>query len=542
MLTYKELHREVCRAANMLKGHGVQRGDRVTLYLPMIVEAAVMMLACTRIGAIHSVIFGGFSAESIVDRINDCESRFVITADEGLRGGRTIPLKRIMDEALERCPQVKKCIVVRRTGGSVSWKAGRDFWYQDEIQRSSTTCAPESMGAEDPLFLLYTSGSTNKPKAILHSTGGYLCYASYTHEMVFDLRPDDVYFCSADLGWITGHSYLLYGPLSNASTIVLFEGVPTYPDPSRFWQIVDKYRVSLFYTAPTAIRSLMREGNSFVKRSSRQSLRILGTVGEPINPEAWLWYYETIGDGRCPVVDTWWQTETGGILISPLPAATPLKPGSATLPLFGIKPELRDEKGNSIEGPGEGSLCIADSWPGQMRGIYNDPSRFESTYFSAFPGSYFTGDGCRRDDDGYYWITGRIDDVLNIAGHRLGTAEIESALVSHEKVAEAAVVGVPHSIKGQSIYAFVTLKASHPYPAAGDLKLQKNLIQWVRKEIGPIATPEFIHWAPALPKTRSGKIMRRILRKIAEGSVDNLGDISTLADPSVIESLVKTRA
>lgn len=536
-ITYRELYEMVNKAANVLKNLGVKKGDRVTIYLPMIPEAAVAMLACTRIGAIHSVVFGGFSADSIRDRILDGKSDFVITADEGRRGGKVIPLKSAVDLALEKCPGVRKVLVVKRGSSYLDLKIGRDLWWHDEIAKAGAECVPEIMDAEDPLFLLYTSGSTNKPKGVLHTTGGYLVYASYTHEIVFDLKEDDIYFCTADLGWITGHSYLLYGPLCNGATTLMFEGVPTYPSSSRLWEIVDKHKVSIFYTAPTAIRSLMKEGDAPVKRSSRKSLRILGSVGEPINPEAWLWYYRVVGDERCPVVDTWWQTETGGILISPIPGVTKLKPGSATEALFGIEPVIFSAEGKILEGAGEGILCLATSWPGQMRSLYGDHKRFEETYFKAYPGYYFTGDGCRRDEEGYYWITGRVDDVINVAGHRLGTAEIESSLVGHPQVAEAAVVGFPHDIKGQGIYAFVTLKSEVKESAP----LKSELIQWVRKEISPIATPDIIQWAPALPKTRSGKIMRRILRKIAEGATDNLGDISTLADPKVVEDLLKGR-
>jgi len=536
-ITYRELYEMVNKAANVLKNLGVKKGDRVTIYLPMIPEAAVAMLACTRIGAIHSVVFGGFSADSIRDRILDGKSDFVITADEGRRGGKVIPLKSAVDLALEKCPGVRKVLVVKRGSSYLDLKIGRDLWWHDEIAKAGAECAPEIMDAEDPLFLLYTSGSTNKPKGVLHTTGGYLVYASYTHEIVFDLKEDDIYFCTADLGWITGHSYLLYGPLCNGATTLMFEGVPTYPSSSRLWEIVDKHKVSIFYTAPTAIRALMKEGDAPVKRSSRKSLRILGSVGEPINPEAWLWYYRVVGNERCPVVDTWWQTETGGILISPIPGVTKLKPGSATEALFGIEPVIFSAEGKILEGAGEGILCLATSWPGQMRSLYGDHKRFEETYFKAYPGYYFTGDGCRRDEEGYYWITGRVDDVINVAGHRLGTAEIESSLVGHPQVAEAAVVGFPHDIKGQGIYAFVTLKSEVKESAP----LKSELIQWVRKEISPIATPDIIQWAPALPKTRSGKIMRRILRKIAEGATDNLGDISTLADPKVVEDLLKGR-
>ena len=536
-ISYAELHDNVCRLANALKGLGVKRGDRVTIYLPMIPEAAYAMLACARIGAIHSVVFGGFSPDSLVGRIQDCGSTILITADEGVRGGRKIPLKANADEALAKCPGVKSCVVVRRTGGSIRWVEGRDVWYHDIVGAASRDCPPEEMGAEDPLFILYTSGSTGKPKGVLHTTGGYLVFCAMTHQYVFDYHDGDIYWCTADVGWVTGHSYIIYGPLANGATTLMFEGVPNYPDFSRFWQVVDKHKVNIFYTAPTAIRALMREGDAPVKQTSRKSLRLLGTVGEPINPEAWLWYHSVVGEGRCPVVDTWWQTETGGILISPLPGATPLKPGSATRPFFGVRPAIVDGEGNLLEGEAEGNLCLLDSWPGQMRTVYGDHKRFAETYFSTFPGKYFTGDGCRRDADGYYWITGRVDDVINVSGHRLGTAEVESALVAHPKVAEAAVVGYPHEIKGQGIYAYVTLVAGEE-PSD---ELRKELVQWVRKEIGPIASPDLIQWAPGLPKTRSGKIMRRILRKIAENDPGNLGDVSTLADPSVVSDLVENR-
>jgi acetyl-CoA synthetase len=536
-ISYAELHDNVCRLANALKGLGVKRGDRVTIYLPMIPEAAYAMLACARIGAIHSVVFGGFSPDSLVGRIQDCGSTILITADEGVRGGRKIPLKANADEALAKCPGVKSCVVVRRTGGSIRWVEGRDVWYHDIVGAASRDCPPEEMGAEDPLFILYTSGSTGKPKGVLHTTGGYLVFCAMTHQYVFDYHDGDIYWCTADVGWVTGHSYIIYGPLANGATTLMFEGVPNYPDFSRFWQVVDKHKVNIFYTAPTAIRALMREGEGPVKKTSRKSLRLLGTVGEPINPEAWLWYHSVVGEGRCPVVDTWWQTETGGILISPLPGATPLKPGSATRPFFGVRPAIVDGEGNVLEGEAEGNLCLLDSWPGQMRTVYGDHKRFAETYFSTFPGKYFTGDGCRRDADGYYWITGRVDDVINVSGHRLGTAEVESALVAHPKVAEAAVVGYPHEIKGQGIYAYVTLVAGEE-PSD---ELRKELVQWVRKEIGPIASPDLIQWAPGLPKTRSGKIMRRILRKIAENDPGNLGDVSTLADPSVVSDLVENR-
>ena len=536
-VSYAELHQNVCRLANVLKAKGVKRGDRVTIYMPMIPEIAYAMLACARIGAIHSVVFGGFSPESLVGRIQDCKSSAIITADEGLRGGRKVPLKANTDEALKKCPDVKTCIVVRRTGGEINWVEGRDIWYHEACAKVSSDCPPEPMGAEDPLFILYTSGSTGKPKGVLHTTGGYLVYAAMTHQYVFDYHDGDIYWCTADVGWVTGHSYIVYGPLANGATTVMFEGVPNYPDASRFWQVVDKHKINIFYTAPTAIRALMREGEAPVKRTSRKSIRLLGTVGEPINPEAWLWYHRVVGEGRSPIVDTWWQTETGGILITPLPGAIPLKPGSATKPFFGVQPVIVDGDGRLLEGAATGNLCIADSWPGQMRTVYGDHQRFIDTYFKAYPGKYFTGDGCRRDEDGYYWITGRVDDVLNVAGHRMGTAEVESALVAHKKVAEAAVVGYPHDIKGQGIYAYVTLKAG----IEATEELRKELVQWVRKEIGPIASPDLIQWAPGLPKTRSGKIMRRILRKIAENDYSNLGDTSTLADPTVVTDLVNNR-
>ncbi len=526
----------MCRFANVLKKHGVNRGDRVTLYMPMIPEAAYAMLACARIGAVHSVVFGGFSPDSLAGRIEDCGSDFVITADEGLRGGKTIPLKANVDAALEKV-SVRSVLVVRRTGADVAWVEGRDIDYGPEAASVEADCPPEPMGAEDPLFILYTSGSTGKPKGVLHTTGGYLVWAAWTHEVTFDYRPGQVFWCTADVGWVTGHSYLVYGPLANAATTVMFEGVPNYPDHSRFWQVVDKHRVEIFYTAPTALRALMREGDGPVKATSRASLRLLGTVGEPINPEAWRWYHEVVGEGRCPIVDTWWQTETGGHLITPLPGATDLKPGSATLPLPGIQLQIVDAEGHELTGPTEGNLCITDSWPGQMRTLYGDDQRFFDTYFSTYPGRYFTGDGCRRDADGYYWITGRVDDVINVSGHRMGTAEVESALVLHPYVAEAAVVGYPHDIKGQGIYAYVTLNAG--VDAHDDLRAE--LIKHVRGEIGPIAAPDVIHWAPGLPKTRSGKIMRRILRKIAENELGALGDTSTLADPGVVDDLVKGR-
>ncbi len=538
-ITYRELHAEVCKFANTLKHLGVVKGDRVAIYLPMIPEAAVAMLACARLGAIHSVVFGGFSPDSLAGRIADSTAKVVITADEGLRAGKRIPLKVNVDAALERpgTSSVETVIVVRRTGGVVPMQSPRDRWYHVLMEGQSADCPPTTVEAEHPLFILYTSGSTGKPKGVLHTSGGYLVYASYTHELVFDLREDDVYWCTADVGWVTGHSYVVYGPLANGATTVMFEGVPNYPDVSRFWQVVDKHKVSLFYTAPTAIRALMRDGEAPVKACSRISLRVLGTVGEPINPEAWEWYNRVVGDERCPIVDTWWQTETGGILITPLPGAIATKPGSATLPFFGIKPAIVDADGVAQEGVAEGNLLITDSWPGQVRTIYGDHQRFIETYFSAYPGNYFTGDGARRDEDGYYWITGRVDDVINVSGHRLGTAEVESALVAHPKVAEAAVVGCPHDIKGQGIYAYVTLIAGE----TGNDELRKELIAWVRKEIGPIATPDYLQWAPGLPKTRSGKIMRRILRKIGENLPDQLGDITTLADPGVVKSLVDER-
>lgn len=540
-ITYRELHAEVCKLANVLKRRGVKKGDRVTIYMPMIPETAVAMLACTRIGAIHSVIFGGFSPDSLAGRIVDCKSDFVITADQGLRGGRPIPLKDNTDKAIAIAEkagiEVGQVLVVRRTGGDIGWVEGRDIWYHDEMADASTECAPERMNAEDPLFILYTSGSTGSPKGVLHTTGGYLVFVSMTHEYVFDYHDGDIYWCTADVGWVTGHSYILYGPLANGATTLMFEGVPNYPDSSRFWQIVDKHQVNIFYTAPTAIRALMGAGDNLVTASSRKSLRLLGSVGEPINPEAWEWYYRVVGEERCPVVDTWWQTETGGILISPLPGAIDLKPGSATKPFFGVKPQLVDGEGQIIEGAGSGNLCIIDSWPGQMRTVYGDHERFIQTYFSTYKGKYFTGDGCRRDKDGYYWITGRVDDVLNVSGHRMGTAEVESALVAHPKVSEAAVVGYPHDLKGQGIYCYVTLMTGEN-PSE---ELKKELIAHVRQEIGPIASPDKIQFAPGLPKTRSGKIMRRILRKIAEDDYTALGDTSTLADPAVVTDLVDNR-
>ena len=532
-VTYRELHEAVCRLANALKARGVQKGDRVTIYLPMIPEAAIAMLACARIGAIHSVVFGGFSPDSLVGRIKDCRSTVLITADEGRRGGRAIPLKRNADNALRHCPEVRDVVVVRHTGGNIDWVEGRDLWYHEVCAAASPDCPPEEMSAEDPLFILYTSGSTGQPKGVLHTTGGYLVYTSMTHEYVFDYREGEVYWCTADIGWVTGHSYIVYGPLANGATTLIFEGVPNYPDASRFWQVVDKHNVSIFYTAPTAIRALMREGEEYVRRTSRRSLRILGSVGEPINPEAWLWYYDHVGEQRCPVVDTWWQTETGGILIAPIPGATPLKPGSATRPFFGVKPVIVDNNGKVVDGSGEGNLCIANAWPGMMRTVFGDHRRFVQTYFSDFPGLYFTGDGARRDEDGFYWLTGRVDDVINVAGHRLGTAEIESALVAHPRVAEAAVVGYPHDIKGQGIYAYVTLKVTE---TPSD-ELRRELVAWVRQEISPIAAPDLLQWAPGLPKTRSGKIMRRILRKIAANEHDALGDVTTLADPTVVDEL-----
>ncbi|HKQ94223.1 MAG TPA: acetate--CoA ligase [Aestuariivirgaceae bacterium] len=536
-ITYRELHQQVCRFANVLKKLGVRKGDRVTIYMPMIPETAYAMLACTRIGAVHSVVFGGFSPESLAGRITDANSKLVITADEGLRGGRRIPLKQNTDEALKKCAGDERVLVVRRTGGQIAMTPGRDVWYHNEAATVDARCPPERMKAEDPLFILYTSGSTGKPKGVLHTTGGYLVYVAMTHQYVFDYHDGDVYWCTADVGWVTGHSYILYGPLANGATTMMFEGVPNYPDASRFWQVVDKHAVNIFYTAPTAIRALMGAGEDFVKRCSRASLRLLGTVGEPINPEAWEWYYRVVGDKRCPVVDTWWQTETGGIMISPLPGATKLKPGSATRPFFGCRPALVDETGRELEGAASGNLVLLDSWPGQMRTVYGDHDRFVQTYFSTYKGKYFTGDGCRRDADGYYWITGRVDDVLNVSGHRLGTAEVESALVAHPKVAEAAVVGYPHDIKGQGIYCYVTLMAGE---SGGDA-LRKELVTWVRQEIGALAAPDKIQFAPGLPKTRSGKIMRRILRKIAEDDFSNLGDISTLADPAVVDDLVANR-
>jgi acetyl-CoA synthetase len=540
-VTYRELHGHVCRLANVLKARGVKRGDRVTIYMPMIPEAAYAMLACARIGAVHSVVFGGFSPDSLANRIADCASEFVITADEGIRGGRPVPLKVNTDKAIARAgaqgANVRHVLVVRRTGNPVDMQPGRDFWYDEEVEKAPAECPPEAMGAEDPLFILYTSGSTGKPKGVLHTTGGYLLFASMTHQYVFDYHDGDIYWCTADVGWVTGHSYILYGPLANGATTLMFEGVPNYPTASRFWEVIDKHSVNIFYTAPTAIRALMGAGDQHVQKTSRKSLRLLGSVGEPINPEAWEWYHRVVGDGRCPIVDTWWQTETGGIMITPLPGAIPQKPGSATKPFFGVQPCLVDSDGNVLQGATDGNLCITESWPGQMRTVYGDHDRFVQTYFSTYKGKYFTGDGCRRDGDGYYWITGRVDDVINVAGHRMGTAEVESALVAHPKVSEAAVVGYPHDIKGQGIYCYVTLMNGEQ---PGE-SLKKELRDWVRSEIGPIASPDLIQFAPGLPKTRSGKIMRRILRKIAEDDFSNLGDTSTLADPGVVDNLVENR-
>ena len=536
-ITYRELHENVCTFANVLKKHGVEKGDRVTIYLPMVPEAAYAMLACARIGAPHSVVFAGFSPDSLADRILDCESTFLITAEEGLRANKTVPLKKNADAALEQCPDVDTVLVVQRSGGDVDWTDGRDVWYHEEVDTVDADCECERMNAEDPLFILYTSGSTGKPKGVLHTTGGYCVYTSLTHEYVFDYHEGDVFWCTADVGWITGHSYIVYGPLINGATQVFFEGTPTFPDASRLWEVVDKHEVNIFYTAPTAIRALMREGDEYVETTDRSSLRVLGTVGEPINPEAWRWYYNKVGNGTCPIVDTWWQTETGGIMITPLPGAVAQKPGSASKPFFGIQPEVVDAAGNVQEGATEGILTIADSWPGQMRTVYRNHERFQNTYFSQYPGKYYTGDGCRRDEDGYYWITGRVDDVLNVSGHRIGTAELESALVAHDQVAEAAVVGYPHEVKGQGIYAYVTLiKDVDPSEA-----LRDELVQYVRKHIGPIAKPDHIQFTPSLPKTRSGKIMRRIIRKIAAGEFDDLGDTSTLADPGVVEELIEER-
>ena len=536
-ITYRELHEEVCKFANVLKANGAKKGDRITIYMPMIPEATVAMLACARIGAVHSVVFGGFSPDALAGRIQDCDSTMVITADEGVRGGRPIPLKANTDDALANCPDCKTAIVVKRTGGKIDWVDGRDVWYHEAMASASADCPVEEMNAEDPMFILYTSGSTGKPKGVLHTTGGYMVYASMTHQYVFDYHDGDIYWCTADVGWVTGHSYIVYGPLANGAVTLMFEGVPTYPDSSRFWRVVEKHKVNIFYTAPTAIRALMREGDKPVTVCDRSSLRLLGSVGEPINPEAWMWYHNVVGEKRCPIVDTWWQTETGGILITPLPGATATKPGSATKPFFGIQPVLVDGDNNILDGASDGNLCIGHSWPGQMRTVYGDHQRFIETYFTTFPGRYFTGDGARRDEDGYFWITGRVDDVLNVSGHRMGTAEVESALVAHPKVAEAAVVGYPHDIKGQGIYAYVTLVAD----AVADDQLATELRQWTRKEIGPIATPDLLQWAPQLPKTRSGKIMRRILRKIAANEYDQLGDTSTLTDPAVVDDLVENR-
>jgi acetyl-CoA synthetase len=536
-ITYRELHSEMCKMANVMKKLGVVKGDRVTLYMPMIPEAAYAMLACTRIGAVHSIVFGGFSPDSLANRIQDCDSKLIITADEGLRGGKPVPLKANTDVAVDQCACVEHVLMITRTGANVAMKEGRDVRYEDIVATVSNTCAPEPMAAEDPLFILYTSGSTGKPKGVLHTTGGYLLHATLTFKYIFDHKDSDVFWCTADVGWVTGHSYVVYGPLSNGATSLMFEGIPTYPDSSRFWNVIDKHNVSIFYTAPTALRALMREGDGPVKSTSRASLRLLGSVGEPINPEAWQWYHRVVGEGRCPIVDTWWQTETGGALISPLPGATALKPGSATKPFFGVRPAIVDADGKILEGACSGNLVLLDSWPGQMRTVYNDHDRFFQTYFSTYPGTYFTGDGARRDEDGYYWITGRVDDVINVSGHRMGTAEVESALVAHAHVAEAAVVGYPHDIKGQGIYAYVTLNADTPPSEV----LRKELVAWVRQQIGPIAAPDLIQFAPGLPKTRSGKIMRRILRKIAEDDFGALGDTSTLADPSVVESLIENR-
>ncbi|MEY2942641.1 MAG: acetate--CoA ligase [Pseudomonadota bacterium] len=536
-ITYRELYEDVCRMANSLRDMGVERGDRVTIYLPMIPEAAMAMLACARIGAVHSVVFGGFSPEALAGRVQDCDSRVVITADAGMRGGKVVPLKANVDAALAACPDVTSVLVVRHVGNDVAMAAGRDQYWDALRATASATCLPVEMGAEDPLFILYTSGSTGKPKGVLHTSGGYLTWAAMTHHYVFDYRPGDIYWCAADVGWVTGHSYVVYGPLANGATVMMFEGVPNYPDHSRFWQIVDRHQVSIFYGAPTALRSLMREGDEWVTRTSRSSLRLLGSVGEPINPEAWEWYHRVVGEGRCPIVDTWWQTETGGAMITPLPGAHGLKPGSASFPMFGVVPQLVDAEGVVLDGAAEGNLCITQSWPGQMRGVWGDEARFFSAYFTTYQGKYFTGDGCRRDEDGYYWITGRVDDVINVSGHRMGTAEVESALVAHQHVAEAAVVGMPHEIKGQGIYAYVTLNAG----IDGDAAMRAELVAWVRREIGPIATPDVVHFAAGLPKTRSGKIMRRILRKIAEGDVGSLGDISTLADPGVVDVLIAGR-
>ena len=536
-LTYVELHEEVCRLSNAMKSEGIKKGDVVTIYMPMVPEAAIAMLACARIGAIHSVVFGGFSPDALAGRIEDCASNCVITADEGVRGGKPIPLKANTDAAVAKCPTVKKVFVVRRTGGDIDWNENLDIWYHEAIAAADPFCPPEEMRAEDPLFILYTSGSTGKPKGVMHTTGGYMVYASITHQYVFDYKDGDIYWCAADVGWVTGHSYIIYGPLANGAITTMFEGLPNWPDASRIWQIIDKHAINILYTAPTAIRALMREGEGPVKKTSRKSLRLLGSVGEPINPEAWLWYYKVAGDKRCPIVDTWWQTETGGIMITPLPGATALKPGSATRPFFGVRPALVDSDGQVLEGATSGNLVLLDSWPGQMRTVYQDHDRFIETYFKTYPGMYFSGDGCRRDEDGYYWITGRVDDVINVSGHRMGTAEVESALVAHPKVSESAVVGYPHDIKGQGIYAYVTLMEGVEHSE----ELRIELCNWVKKEIGPIAKPDLIQWAPGLPKTRSGKIMRRILRKIAENDASNLGDISTLADPTVVANLVDER-
>ena len=536
-ISYQELYRNVCKAANGLKSIGIKKGDRVTIYLTMIPELAFVMLACARIGAIHSIIFGGFSPDSIAGRIDDCESDYIITADEGVRGGKIIPLKKITDEALSKCRSIKKCVVVKRTGNEINWVNDRDVWYDDITRNVSGECNPEEMSAEDPLFILYTSGSTGKPKGVLHTTGGYMVYVSMTHKYIFNYKNKDVYWCTADIGWVTGHSYIIYGPLANGATTVMFEGIPNYPDSSRWWQIIDKYKINIFYTAPTALRALMKEGVGPVKKTSRKSLKLLGTVGEPINPEAWMWYFKTVGDSKCPIVDTWWQTETGGILISPQTGAMNLKPGSATKPFYGIKPVIVDEKGATLKGPCKGRLCMTLSWPGQMRTVFGDHQRFIDTYFSQYDGKYFTGDGCKRDKDGYYWITGRVDDIIIVSGHNLGTAEVESAFVAHPKVAEAAVVGYPHDIKGNGLYCYVTLNSGEK-PSG---EVERDLKLWVRKQIGPIATPDFIQFSPSLPKTRSGKIMRRILRKIAANEHDQLGDTTTLADPSVVDSLVENR-
>jgi acetyl-CoA synthetase len=536
-ITYRQLHDRVCRFANVLKKNGAKKGDCVTIYMPMIPEAIYAMLACARIGAMHSVVFGGFSPDSLANRIQDCESNIVITSDESVRGGRRFPLKANADTALEKCPSVHRVIVVKRTNAEIAWVDGRDVWYHDEAEGVSSECAPEPMNAEDPLFILYTSGSTGKPKGVLHTTGGYLVFVAMTHQYVFDYKPGDIYWCTADVGWVTGHSYIVYGPLANGATSLVFEGVPNYPTPSRFWEVIDKHQVNTFYTAPTAIRALMGAGNEYVTKTSRASLKLLGSVGEPINPEAWQWYYDVVGEKRCPIVDTWWQTETGGIMITPLPGAIATKPGSATKPFFGIRPALVDAEGNVIEGAGSGNLVITESWPGQMRTVYKDHERFEQTYFSTYKNMYFTGDGCRRDEDGYYWITGRVDDVINVSGHRMGTAEVESALVAHPKVAEAACVGYPHAVKGQGIYVYVTLMTGEQ-PSE---ELRKELREWVRRDIGAIAAPDLIQFSPGLPKTRSGKIMRRILRKIAEDDFSNLGDISTLAEPAVVSDLIENR-